>query len=212
MSHKNQSEGMSIHLLSLVAAALMVGCGNPADNVQEAEVSAASSGGAVAVEGAKVYAVNASSSKIEFVGSKVTGSQAGGFGAFTGSIAVADGNIVAPSKIEIDMESTWSGSDRLTEHLKNEDFFDVPNFPTSSFSLTSIEKTAEGHNVTGDLTLHGITKSISFLAQVGITESQVSLNAEFFIKRFDFDIAFKGKADDLIRDEVVIKLDLKADA
>lgn len=125
---------------------------------------------------------------------------------------MADGKIVSPSKIEIDMESTWSDNGKLTGHLKNADFFDVPTFPTSSFALTSIEESADGHNITGDLTLHGVTKSISFAAKVGVSDSQVTLSAEFFIKRYDFDIVYKGKVDDLIRDEVVIKLDVKADA
>ena len=198
-------------LLPMFASALLVGCGNPADGVQEAEVTTSSEDALVAVEGAKVYTVTADSS-IGFTGSKITGSHSGGFKVFTGSISVADGAIVSPSKIEIDMDSTWSDSDKLTGHLKNDDFFDVPTFPNSSFALTGIAKSGESYSVTGDLTLHGVTKSISFDAQIDITDSQVSLNAEFFIKRFDFDIVYKGKADNLIRDEVVIKLDVKAEA
>ncbi len=198
-------------LLALVAA-VVVGCGNPAEGVNEAEVSApAATPAAAPVEGATSYAVHADST-IEFTGSKITGSHSGGFKSFTGSISVADGAIVAPSSIEIDMDSTWSDSDRLTGHLKNADFFDVPSFPTSKFVLTAIEANAEGHQVTGDLTLHGVTKSISFPADVSISDTEVSLKAEFFIKRFDFDIVYKGKADDLIRDEVVIKFDVKANA
>jgi len=213
MKQRNRTELVPSALLSLLAATLIVGCGNPADGVQEANVSAPSSGGPapVAVEGATAFTVNAEST-IDFTGSKITGSHSGGFSTFTGAIYVADGKIVAPSKIEIDMESTWSDSDRLTGHLTNSDFFDVPTFPTSSFALTSIEETPEGHNVSGDLTLHGVTKNISFAAKVGVSDSLVTLSAEFFIKRYDFDIVFKGKPDDLIRDEVVIKLDIKADA
>ena len=43
-----------------------------------------------------------------------------------------------------------------------------------------------------------------------ISNSNVSLKAEFDINRFDFGIVFKGKADDLIRDDVLIKLDLRS--
>lgn len=213
MKQENRTELVPSALLSLLAAILIVGCGNPADGVQEANVTAPSSDGPApaAVDGATAFAVNAES-KIEFTGSKITGSHSGGFSAFTGAIYVADGKIVSPSKIEIDMESTWSDNGKLTGHLKNADFFDVPTFPTSSFALTSIEESADGHNITGDLTLHGVTKSISFAAKVGVSDSQVTLSAEFFIKRYDFDIVYKGKVDDLIRDEVVIKLDVKADA
>ncbi len=198
-------------LLPIFASALLVGCGNPADGVQEAEVTVGSGESLEAVAGAKVYTLTSDSS-IAFTGSKITGSHSGGFKAFTGSISVADGVIVAPSKIEIDMDSTWSDSDKLTGHLKNSDFFDVPAFPTSTFVLTGIEQSGDSYSVTGDLTLHGVTKSIAFDAMIDITDSQLSLNAEFFIKRFDFDIVYEGKADNLIRDEVVIKLDVKAEA
>ena len=66
--------------------------------------------------------------------------------------------------------------------------------------------------MTGNLTLHGVTKSISFNPEVSITDSEVTLKAEFDIMRFDFGIVYKGQADNLIRDEVVIKLDVKATA
>lgn len=200
-------------MVGLVSVACFTGCGNPADGVEEATVTAGSKDASVAaVAGAKVYTISADS-KISFTGSKITGSHSGGFNTFSGSIAVADGAIVAPSKVEIDMDSTWSDSDRLTGHLKNADFFDVPTYPTSTFEFTGIEAGADGlQTVTGSLTLHGVTKSISFPAQVSVTDSEVTLKAEFFIKRFDFDIVFKGRADDLIRDEVVINLDIKAGA
>ncbi len=197
--------------IALLTASLLAGCGNPADGVQEAEVTAPASGEVAAVEGATVYSVS-SESTINFTGSKITGSHSGGFKAFTGSIAVADGNIVAPSKIEIDMESTWSDNGKLTGHLKAPDFFDVATYPTSSFVLTSVEASGAKQTVTGDLTLHGQTKSISFDADVAISDSELTLSAEFFIKRFDFGIVYKGKVDDLIRDEVVIQLALKAGA
>ena len=58
--------------------------------------------------------------------------------------------------------------------------------------------------------LHGVTKSITFPATIEVGPEQVMARAEFAIKRFDFNIEYKGKADDLIRDDVVIKFDLVA--
>jgi polyisoprenoid-binding protein YceI len=75
---------------------------------------------------------------------------------------------------------------------------------------TSIEKQATNSLVTGNLTLHGITKQISFPAQIQVTEDAVNVTAEFFLNRFDFDIKYAGKADDLIRKEVVLKLKVSA--
>jgi polyisoprenoid-binding protein YceI len=97
--------------------------------------------------------------------------------------------------------------------LKSPDFFNVGAFPQAIFELTSSEKMAASKmKVTGNLTLHGVTKQISFPADLTVNGDQAALKAEFFIKRFDFGIKYPGKANDLIRDEVVIKLDMKATA
>ena len=73
-----------------------------------------------------------------------------------------------------------------------------------------MQDTPQGPELTGNLTLHGVTKSISFKPEVSISDNEVTLKAEFDIMRFDFGIVYRGKVDDLIRDEVVIKLDIKA--
>jgi polyisoprenoid-binding protein YceI len=62
--------------------------------------------------------------------------------------------------------------------------------------------------VTGNFQLHGVVRSISFPATINVEPGKVTVNAEFVIKRFDFKIEYPGPADNLIRDEVVIKLDL----
>lgn len=199
-----------ISFLALVVCSILTfGCSNPADNVTEAQVSEPSGETHASAEG-KTYKVTPAST-ISFVGSKVTGSHDGGFEKFSGEFVLVDGTPEGShGTIEIDMNSTWSDNDRLTGHLKNADFFNVEKFPTSTFKATTIEKADDGYTVTGDLTLHGVTKTISFPAQVEVVNDLIKLNAEFYIKRFDFEIKYPGKADDLIRDEVVIKLDIVA--
>lgn len=189
---------------------LLTGCSNPADNTESAKVSEAVED-VKSVANAATYSISPDST-ISFIGSKVTGSHEGGFNSFEGTIAVADGKIVAPSKITIQMDSIWSDNNRLTGHLKSPDFFDTANIPTAEFMVTSMHDTPQGPELTGNLTLHGVTKSITFKPEVSISDDQLSLKAEFDIMRFDFGIVYKGKADDLIRDEVVIKLDVKATA
>jgi polyisoprenoid-binding protein YceI len=158
-----------------------------------------------------IYAVDPETSKIEFTGSKVTGSHDGGFKEFSGEVRVENGRIVDSGiQVEIVTDSLWSDSSRLTSHLKNQDFFEVETYPTATFISTAVEPTDSGTTVTGDLTLHGVTKSISFPAQVEVTEDEARLTAEFSLNRFDFDIKYTGKADDLIRKEVVIRLDVTA--
>ncbi|MBZ0258496.1 YceI family protein [bacterium] len=201
---------LSFYVL-LACAVTVFGCSNPADNVTEAKVSEPSGEMTASADG-KTYTVQPEST-ISFVGSKVTGSHDGGFKTFSGEFTVVDDKPEGSSgTIKIDMNSTWADNDRLTGHLKSPDFFDVEKNPTTTFKATKIEKADDGYTVTGDLTLHGVTKAISFPAQVAIEGDSVTLQAEFFIKRFDFAIKYPGKADDLIRDEVVIKLDVIAKA
>ena len=69
---------------------------------------------------------------------------------------------------------------------------------------------AKYNTLTGDLELHGVTKSITFPADVQVAEDAVTVKAEFAINRKDFNINFPGKPNDLIRDNVVLKLDIKA--
>ena len=119
---------------------------------------------------------------------------------------------------EIDMNSTWSDNDKLTEHLKAPDFFNVETFPTSTFTATHLKaiepkEDQEGgptHLLTGNFKLHGVKKSIEFPVSVKESEKQIEIDADFFINRFDYDIKYAGMKDDLIRKEVVIKLDLTA--
>lgn len=191
--------------------ALLTSCANPADNVPVAEVAETQETAAPSAD-AVAYAITPEST-LTFVGSKVTGSHDGGFKTFSGTISVPGDDLTqAQVAIEIDMNSTWSDNDNLTEHLKNEDFFNVPAYPTAKFTTTAIAKTDTGYEVTGNLELHGQTKSITFPAEIAMTDGKVTAKAEFSINRSDWGIVYPGKTDDLIREEVVIKFDLAAAA
>ena len=117
---------------------------------------------------------------------------------------------VSGSKVLIDTTSIWADNNRLTGHLKSPDFFDVAQFPTATFETLSITPQATNSLVTGNLTLHGVTKQISFPASIQIASDSLDLIANFVLNRFDFDIKYAGKADDLIRRDVVLKLKIKA--
>jgi len=158
--------------------------------------------------------ISAENSKVEFTGSKVTGKHDGGFKQFSGAIDLVNNKVEESSVyVDIDATSVFTDADKLTEHLKSGDFFEVEKFPKASFRSTKIEadtaKGAGNYLVTGDLTLHGVTKSVSFPAEIKISAEDVSVSSEFAINRKDFGIVYAGKADDLIRDDVVIRLDLK---
>lgn len=198
-------------ILTTAAAAALVSCENPADKTTTATTGEAVEVEATTTEGGTKY-VFTDASAIGFIGSKVTGSHEGGFKSFTGHFHVADGAPVGNDhQVVIDMNSTWSDNDKLTGHLKNADFFNVEEFPESRFEVTGLEKTSDGaYSISGNFTLHGQTKNITFPASVSQDGETVKIAAEFDINRQDFGISYAGKKDDLIRDEVVIKLDLHA--
>ena len=84
--------------------------------------------------------------------------------------------------------------------------------PEATFSSTSITSGGDGegitHTVTGDLTLHGVTQSISFPAALQVGPGGARAKAEFTIDRQLFGVSFPGRPDDLIKDDVLIKLEL----
>lgn len=193
---------------------LLGACENPADGKPMAMVASAQqivSG--TAATGSDKLAITADRSKVEWVGSKVTGKHEGGFKQLTGSVELADGKIEGGKvRVDIDMKSLWSDAEKLTGHLMSKDFFEVEKYPTSTFVSTEVKAGGVGggtHTVTGNLTLHGQTKSITFPATIKITPDRLTVQSEFAINRKDFGIVYAGKPDDLIRDEVVIKLDLQ---
>jgi polyisoprenoid-binding protein YceI len=215
MTHKS---ALFVLALALTAS----GCDDPAKGKPQAEVGSAkptptaSAAGSTQPTGdtaAAEYTIVTDQSKFEFVGSKVSGKHDGGFKTFKGTAKTAGGKAEGGSvEIEVDMQSTWADDEKLTTHLKSGDFFDVEKHPTSKFVTTAIEKGGSDgatHTVTGNLTLRGETKSIKFPATITVEGDGAKVKAEFSINRKDFGIKYDGKADDLIRDDVVIKLDLK---
>jgi polyisoprenoid-binding protein YceI len=195
----------------LIAPLAFVSCENPADKTTDAKVSAAVEKSAPQAAAGVKY-VFTPESQVKFTGSKVTGSHHGGFKTFTGHFTLKDGAPVGNDhKVVIDMQSTFADDEKLAGHLKSPDFFDVEKFPQSTFDVTEIKKVSEtAYTVSGNFTIHGITKNISFPATVSQNGDAAKIDAKFDINRKDFGIVYAGKTDDLIRDEVIIELKLEA--
>lgn len=196
----------------------MVGCAaNPAADRPQAVVNPSSSPTASASVDSdakhEMLTLDNTNSSITFVGSKVTGSHECTFQKFSGAIDLVDREPTRSSvNVTIAMDSVKTDDEDLTDHLLSADFFDVDKYPEASFKSTLIAKTDKGYAMTGDFTLHGVTNSITFPADIKVMPDGVSARAEFSIKRFDWKIMYPGKADNLIRNEVLIKLDLKGAA
>jgi polyisoprenoid-binding protein YceI len=158
--------------------------------------------------------VDAANSTIGFVGSKVTGKHEGKFEKFTGKITLADGKAEGGSmSFEVETASVKTDAGDLDKHLKQADFFDVEKFPKATFTSTAIKAGGDKgatHMVTGDLDLRGTKKSITFPVTITVAPDAATGTAEFSINRKDFGIVIEGKKDDLIRDDVLMKITLKA--
>ena len=203
----------------LAAALLSVHCkseldGKPVAKVGEAkgDVKAATDvkADAKAPVPERTLKADPAASSIGFVGAKLTGDHKGDFKKFTGEATVA-GTVPKSVRFSIDMASVTSDAADLTTHLKSKDFFGVEEFPKAVFSSTSLTQKAAGTNdyeVTGDLDLHGVKKSIVFPATITVDERGGKGTAEFKINRKDFKIEYPGKPDDLIKDEVLLKISL----
>jgi polyisoprenoid-binding protein YceI len=201
-------------IVILIIATLTYSCADPSANKSKATVgNAAPESNAPKPSGVETLTISPENSKVEFVASKVTRSHNGSFKQFAGKIELDPNNIPnSRVTIDIDTSSVVADDDQLTGHLKTADFFDVAKFPKATFVSTRIEPSPAGgdnYTVTGNLDLHGVKKSIAFPATIKVTPDSVAVDAEFSINRKDFGIVYAGKADDLIRDGVVMKLSLR---
>jgi polyisoprenoid-binding protein YceI len=201
-------------VIFVLIALLTFGCANPAANKPKATVAnVAPEKDSPKPAAAETLTISPENSKVEFVAAKVTRSHNGSFKRFAGAIDLVN-NSVEGSRVTIDIEtaSVVTDEEGLTKHLQTPDFFDVAKYPKAHFTSTKIEPGNAGgatYNVTGNFELHGIKKSITFPATIQVAPDSVSVNAEFSINRQDFGLVYPNKADDLIRDGVVIKLTLK---
>jgi polyisoprenoid-binding protein YceI len=201
--------------VTLVLGTLLTfGCADPAANKPKASVAnAAPESNSTQPAAAEKLVITPENSKVEFVAAKVTRSHNGSFKQFTGSIDLVP-NSIPDSRVTIDIQTNSVVTDEgdLTKHLQTPDFFDVAKYPKATFVSTRIEPASAGatHQVTGNFELHGVKKSITFPANIHVNPDNVTVDAEFSINRKDFGIVYAGKADDLIRDNVVIKLTVKA--
>ena len=146
--------------------------------------------------------------------SKVPGS----FTKFTGTISY---DAAAPEKSStqatIEVGSVSTANEKRDGHLKSPDFFDAVKFPTISFASTAWKKTGENtFDVTGDLTIHGVTKSVVLKTTLlgtgpGMGGSTVSgWEATATINRRDFGVDGPAMLGKVVSDEVSISLSIEA--
>jgi len=143
------------------------------------------------------YTVDAAKSTITWLGKKVTGSHNGTISLKSGSLIV-DGKNVTGGSFVIDMASIKDadGSEKLEGHLKADDFFGSAKFPTSTFVITKVAGSGANLTVTGNLTIKGIVKPLTFPATVTTNgDGTVSaLAGKITVDRTKYDIRYGSKS------------------
>ncbi len=212
-------------LFALTAGALiMVSC----QSAPEADNATATEQQEAVIATGESFTIDAAGSTIGWIGTKTGGQHNGRFVLSEGTFTVADGNLTGGS-FNIDVTSlevndlTGEDKAKLEGHLKSGDFFQADSFPTAKFEITSVTpfdaatatSKLEGatHTISGNLTLRGETKNVTFPAIVKIEGANVSAVADFNIDRTNWGLNYKGPnnpADWFIAKEVNLKLDVKA--
>jgi polyisoprenoid-binding protein YceI len=151
--------------------------------------------GEAPAKGARGVTLTPENTRIQFVGTHVgdrPDPRTGGFEKFKGTMETEPGSGALKSvAVEIDTRSLWTEIPRLTNHLKSADFFEVRQFPTATFKSTSVKQKEGGKcEITGKLTLHGVTKEIKFPATLKAGANGPVLRSEFTIDRTAFDMNF----------------------
>ncbi len=206
-----------------IMAGLIASCGSP-----QGEKAEASDAQEVSVKSGDVtLQVDKASSNMEWVGAKPTGQHNGTIDFQGGELMLTDGSIVG-GNFTIDMNSiknldltSEEDNAKLVGHLKSPDFFDVEKYPTAVFQITSVEPLAgnpeANHNITGNLTMKDVTKSITFPAMVTIDEANVTATSPaFVIDRTQWNVQYGSKTlfkelkDKFINDEISLLINLKA--
>lgn len=177
----------------------------------------------------KTMNVDVATSKVSWTGFAPGHSHTGTLAIKDGTVMVENGNVTG-GKFNFDMKQIAITDSmpkdqipKLLGHL-NAGFFAVDSFPTSSFEITKVEPltgNAEAtHTVTGNLTLRGTTKSVSFPAKVSVSGTEASALATFKFDRTLWNVMESSKnakgfdakkmADKFVDDNIELKLDIKA--
>lgn len=189
-----------------IISVLFFGCRGPVKEDDNNNVSASS----VQAGNKKYLAIDTKQSVVTWKGSNLAGSNS-----HTGFIYIPKGELKVENEqliggtVEVDMntieDEKHQSNNGLVDHLKEPDFFDVKKFPLSIFIITKAEPiNGVNKKITGNLTIKGITHSISFPAKVEIKNGITKLNARLVIDRTKWNIRYKsGKFYDLLADQTI---------
>lgn len=144
----------------------------------------------------------------------------GSFSGVTGKVSY-DPKSLANAKVEavIPVSTINTQQEKRDAHLKSPDFFDVAKYPTMSFRSTKWAKANGKLQITGDLTIHGVTKPVTLTVDgptpevKGMSGITIGASASTKINRKDFGLTWSKLMDTggaVVGDEIIITLDIEA--
>ncbi|MCB9034342.1 MAG: YceI family protein [Chitinophagales bacterium] len=178
----------------------------------------------VSATGQTNFAIDTKKSTLAWEGKKITGKHNGNVDIKSGTLVIKNNNI-AGGNFVIDMNSITCAdieneeyNKKLVGHLKNDDFFATEKYPTASLVLKKIKRyksEAGKYELTADLTIKGITKSIVFPAKLTKTGNTYKATANITIDRTLWNIQygsskfFDALGDKAIKDDINFNVELQ---
>ncbi len=167
------------------------------------------------------FKVKTDSSTVKWVGKKAVGQHNGTLKFSAGNIVLKKNKLVG-GQFSVDMNSLIcldvtdaDMNKKLVGHLKADDFFGAAKYPTADFVITKVEDKGENnYKVTGDMTIKGVKKPVSFDAQIRAEGNTAKATATVVVDRTQFGITYKSKSffesigDKFIYDEFTLELEM----
>lgn len=191
------NKNLSINYLILIIAPFFFGCHGAvtAENKNSAPASSLS----LHVGNEKYIVIDTKESVVTWKGSSLIGSNS-----HTGYVSISKGELMIENgqlmggAVEVGMntiEDKNHGSDnKLVNHLKDPDFFDVKKFPFSTIVITRVTSVnGENKKVTGNLTIKGITHPVTFPVKMEVNGGIVKANGKLVIDRTKWDVRYKSR-------------------
>jgi polyisoprenoid-binding protein YceI len=216
-------------LLALVISGLIMlaACGGGGTRENAAEISERLEPGE-RPENAEVRNLDTNASTVEWRASRVTAEHYGTIGVKDGELYLVNdqlvgGNIILDMTDIVVLDLQDQGmNQKLTGHLKSDDFFSSESHPEGRFEMARITRNENtdpaqpNYTISGNLTMKGITRGVSFPAWVNVDDNRLTARADFTLDRTEWDIRFRSGrffenlGDNLIHDDFTVKLDIVA--
>ncbi|RZJ68374.1 MAG: YceI family protein [Flavobacterium sp.] len=184
----------SINYLILIIASLAFSCREPIKKESQVRVSRLS----LHIGNEKYLMIDTKESVVQWKGSNLNGlnTQTGYVYISKGELMIEKGQLIGGT-VEVDMntieDKKHAVDNKLVNHLKDPDFFDVKIFPFSTISIKKVTSVNdEDKKVTANLTIKGITHPVTFPIKMEVMDGNIKVNAKLVIDRTKWDVRYKS--------------------